>query len=488
MSNASHRRIFKSTAITGGATAISLLAGLVKTKVLAMIGGPAAVGLMGVFQSIMITSATVAGCGLPNSGVRAIAADAADAAKVVNLWRAMLAASLVLGLLAAGVLTLGSSQISAWLINAQMSATESLILSLGVITTLLFTTQVALLQGLQRIGDLAIVNILSAVVGACISLIPIVMKWDHAIIWFVVISPMCSVLLTSIVLRLKFSFLSLSIASPQYMKVLGPLFKLGLPVVAASLVTLGTQLIARSLIINQMGAGAAGYFQAAWSVSTTYIGFILSAMAADYFPRLSAISGQRESSARLVNQQTDIALTISAPFVLSLIAFSPVVISLLYSREFTQAYDLLRWQAVGDVLKILCWPIGYVLLSEGRGGLFILAEVVWGTAFLGGLLLFMADHGLNVAGIGFAVAYLLLLIYLVAMGRLLIDFRISRHNLLFGVALISMGITMIGTAAMPRAIYYHAAGVLFVVIYAVYRLDHLIDLRDIIRKRLACAW
>lgn len=64
MSKDSHRQIFKSTAITGGATAIVLLVGVIKVKVLAVVGGPAAVGLMGLFQNIMSASATslVAGC------------------------------------------------------------------------------------------------------------------------------------------------------------------------------------------------------------------------------------------------------------------------------------------------------------------------------------------------------------------------------------------------------------------------------------------
>jgi O-antigen/teichoic acid export membrane protein len=487
MSNDSHRQIFKSTAITGGATATVLLVGLAKVKVLAIIGGPAAVGLMGLLQNIMTAIATVAGCGLANSGVRSIAADAADAGKVANLWRTMIAASAVLGILAAIVLTLNGRQIGTWLMNTPMSSMESLILSLGVVATLLLTTQTALLQGLRRINDLAVVNILSAVVGACISLVPVVLKWNHAIIWYVVISPICSASITFVILHLKRALPSLSTVSPQSTKVLWPLFKLGLPIVAASIVTIGTQLVARSLVFNHLGVDAAGHFQAAWSVSTTYIGFVLSAMAADYFPRLSAMNGQHQSSARLVNQQTDMALTISAPFVLSLIAFSPVVISLLYSSEFKQAHDLLRWQAVGDVLKVLCWPMGYILLAAGKGRLFILAEVVWSGAYLASLQLLMPEHGINVAGIGFAVAYLVLLIYLAAMSWLLIGFRISNHNLVFGAALSGIGLAIISTATVPQATYYHAAAVLLVTVYAFFHLDQLIDLRDIVRKRLARA-
>lgn len=483
MSSSSHRQIFRSTAITGGATAVSLAAGLIKVKMLAVIGGPVAVGLMGLIQSIMTTSATIAGCGLANSGVRAIAADAEIPAKVASLWRNLLFASMVLGLLAGAALTLGGKPLGQWLTGKPLSAQESVILSLGVMATLLFTTQSALLQGLRRIGDLALISIASAVVGAAVGLLPILLRWEHAIFWFVVASPLCSAALSFAAIRLKRVLPTPTGHSAVTMDELGPLFKLGLPVMAASIVTLGTQLLARGFIFSNLGADAAGHFQAAWSVSTTYIGFILSAMAADYFPRLSAMKDHPAESSRLVNQQVDMALTMSAPFVLGLIAFSPAAITLLYSRQFGPAFDVLRWQALGDIFKILCWPIGYILLASGKGRLFILAEIVWAVVFLGCLHLFLAEHGLNVAGIGFALAYVALLIYLLATGRLLVGFRLSRHNLLFGTLLVGLGGAIVGSSTMAHAFYFHAAAILSVSLYSVRRLDRLIDFRDLLRKR-----
>lgn len=487
MSSASHRQIFKSTLITGGATAITLVAGLVKVKALAVLGGPVAIGLMGIYQSIVSTAATVAGCGLPNSAVRALAAQGPDGTRTAGLWRAMLVATLLLGLGATALLTLGAGLVGQWLIHAPFSVTQSLVLSVGVATAMLFAMQTALLQGLRRIGDLAAVSITSAILGAAISLLPVVLDWPHAIIWFVVMSPLCSAALTAAGLHFKRIVPAWPEDAPPVGPLMGPMFKLGLPIMAANLAMMGAQLAARSVVFGNLGADAAGQFQAAWAISTTYGTFVLSAMAADYFPRLSTLYAQCETGAasRLVNQQVDMTQTLSGPLLLALIAFSPLAVTLLYSREFGPAAELLCWLALGDVLKVLGWPIRYILLAAGKGGLFIVGEAVWGASYLTALYFLLADHGLDIAGIGYVAAYLVQLAFFLAAGRLLIGLRISRRNLLSAVALLALGAALIATRSFPYASLYHGATILIVATLAVHRLDRMIDIRDILRKRRA---
>ena len=60
----SHRQIFRSSAIIGGASVINMVIGMVKVKVLAVLLGPAGIGLMGLYQNIMSMAATLAGCPL----------------------------------------------------------------------------------------------------------------------------------------------------------------------------------------------------------------------------------------------------------------------------------------------------------------------------------------------------------------------------------------------------------------------------------------
>ncbi len=74
----SHREVFRSSAITGGASIINMGIGIIKAKVLAVLMGQADVGLMGLYQTILGLDSTLAGCGIGNSGVRQLAASARE--------------------------------------------------------------------------------------------------------------------------------------------------------------------------------------------------------------------------------------------------------------------------------------------------------------------------------------------------------------------------------------------------------------------------
>ena len=66
-----------------------------------------------------------------------------------------------------------------------------------------------------------------------------------------------------------------------------------------------------------------------------------------------------------------------------MIGFAPLVLQILYSSEFVVAAELLRWQIMGDVLKIISWPLGYLLLARGRGKTYMAGEAVATAAFVG---------------------------------------------------------------------------------------------------------
>ena len=60
----SYRRILAATAIMGGATVVTILVGVIRTKLFALLVGPAGIGLIGLLTSIMATAAAV---GIPIS-------------------------------------------------------------------------------------------------------------------------------------------------------------------------------------------------------------------------------------------------------------------------------------------------------------------------------------------------------------------------------------------------------------------------------------
>src|SRR5271165_6107265 len=70
----SHAEALKSTSIIGGSTVIVMLIRILRTKVLAILLGPAGIGLEAIYDSVITLSKTAVDLGISSAGVREIAA------------------------------------------------------------------------------------------------------------------------------------------------------------------------------------------------------------------------------------------------------------------------------------------------------------------------------------------------------------------------------------------------------------------------------
>ena len=194
---ASYRRILKSSSIIGGASAINILIGLVRTKIIAVLLGPAGIGLVSLYTGLMTTAVAVATMGIGTVGTRQIAEalsqDDERALTVVRramFWGALLLAS-------AGALVVWSLRevLAVKILGGAKHATLVGWLALGVALSVAGASQVALIQGMRRIGDMARLSVYSSLLHTLLGL-AMLWKWGQAgLVVYVLIGPLVSFLL-----------------------------------------------------------------------------------------------------------------------------------------------------------------------------------------------------------------------------------------------------------------------------------------------------
>lgn len=444
---------------------------------LAVLLGSAGVGLMGLYQSIMGTVSTLSGCGMDTSGVRQIAASQGDRNVLGLVRRALLWSNLLLGGLGMVLLWLAREPIAELVFHDVAHASEVGWLGIGVFLSLVAASQIAILQGLRRISDVALVNILGAVVGAVAGVSIVFWLGQDGVHWFVIFTPMASVVFSFwYASRLpKISVIHDWVVLRQQWK---SMLSLGVPIMAAALMTLVTQLVARSLVMRDFGLDASGYFQAAWAISMTYISFVLGAMGADYLPRLTEAIHDHGRARRLVNEQIEMALLMTAPVLLAMLSLAPWLIELLYANSFAPAAEILRWQVMGDIFKVMGWPIGFIVLALGRGDLFIATQFNWNIIYLLCIWFGMESMGLLVVGVGFFVAYIFQVgLVRLIVGRLIAFTSLPRNLVLFAALLTAAGFVLITS---ERGLWYSlpSGGLLTLLFggYSVWRLNQLLGL------------
>jgi len=416
--------------------------------------------------------------------LRQLAASSGEAETLAIVRRALWLGNLVLGLAGMVILWLLRESVAVWVFGDTAHVSEVGWLGLGVLLTLIAGSQTALLQGLRRIGDLARVNVISAFFSAIVGISLVYLLGQAGVVWFVLAAPAISVLVASYYaarLPRPQSPRDWQAISQQWQAML----KLGIPLMAAGLLTLAPQLAARSIILRELGLDASGYFQAAWAISMTYIGFVLGAMGADYFPRLTEAINDHPRARKLVNEQTEMALLLAGPALLAMITLAPWVMHLLYAASFAPATDVLRWQMLGDILKIASWPMGFILLAMGRGGIFIATEFSWNATYIGAIALGIQEWGLVIAGVGFWFAYLVYLFVMVWVAAALIGHKPDRRNWVFMLLLLIAGGLIAYLAAQSAGMSYGVGllATLVAGIYSLHRLDGLVDVRGWLKRK-----
>lgn len=447
----SYGQILQSSALIGGASLLVVLIGLVRTKVLAVLLGPAGVGLLGLYSTLADMVRSLAEMGLNSSGVRQVAAAAAtgDSARIARTTCVLRRLAVLLGGLGALLMALAAEPLARLTFGDTQHAGAVALLALAVWCGVWAGAQGALLQGLRRIAELAKMQVIGALAGMLASVL-LVLLYGSAGVVLVIVAMTALNGVTAWWYSRRFRLPSPALSLRQSAAEASGLLKLGLAFMASALLMTGAAYAVRLLLTHNTGIEAAGLYQAAWTLGGLYVGFILQAMGADFYPRLTGVAEDNVQCNRLVNEQAHISLLLAGPGVLATLTLAPLVVTLFYSAEFAGAVAVLRWLCLGMALRVLIWPVGFILLAKGAQQLFFWSELAWTVSHLSLAWLLIAAYGLDGAGMAFVGAYLLhgLLVY--ALVRRLSGFRASgalrRTGLWF---MVLIGGVFAGTLCLP---------------------------------------
>jgi PST family polysaccharide transporter len=297
--------------------------------------------------------------------------------------------------------------------------------------------QGALIQGMRRIADLAKMGILGAVFGALISIPTVYFLREKGVVPSLVGVAAMAIVTTWWYSR-KVRIQVPSMTASRVGQEAAALLKLGFAFMVSGLMTMGVAYAVRIIVLHKVGFEATGLYQSAWTLGGLYVGFILQAMGADFYPRLTASATDNAACNRMVNEQARVGLLLAGPGVIATLTFAPLVIALFYSAKFGAAVPVLRWICLGTMLQVITWPMGFIIVAKAKQNIFIVAELAWAVVSLGLAWTCVRSFGLNGAGIAFFGSYIFhgFLIYPIA--RRLSGFRWSAANIQTSLLFLSL--------------------------------------------------
>ena len=470
-------QILKSTALVGGSSVVNIAIGIVRTKAMAMLLGPAGFGLFGLYTSIANLTQSVAGMGINSSGVRQIAqaAGSKDIEQVALTAAVLRRTSIVLGALGALLLVVFSKQISRLTFGKDEHFLAISLLSIAVLFNLVSAGQGALIQGMRRISDLAKMGVFGAVFGLLIS-VPIVYFLREKGVVPSLVGVAAMTVVTSWWYSRRIFVKSPTLKSSQVWQEASVLLNLGFAFMASGMMMMGSAYLVRIIVLHKLGIVATGLYQSAWTIGGLYVGFILQAMGADFYPRLTASAHDNSKCNRLVNEQAYIGLLLGGPGAVATLTFAPLVIALFYTAKFGAAVAILRWICLGVALQVISWPMGFIIVAKGAKNIFFWSELAWAFIHVCLAWICIGYFGLNGVGMAFFFSYMFHVALIYAVVHRLSGFRWSIANVRTSLIYFSLIASVFCAVWILPALWAGCFGVAACIFSAVYSIRLLLKL------------
>ena len=426
----SYQQIIKATSIFGGVQFFQIVIGLIRSKLVAVLLGPAGMGINGLLTSTTGLIEAFTNLGLSTSAVRNIAeAGLSDDSRKINIVVGVLNRMVwVTGFIGSLFCLIFSSWLSQITFGNRDFAFSFVLISATILFNQLALALGAVLRGLRYLKYMAQSSVIGSLLGLVVS-IPLYYSFGKEGIAPAIILTSITTLTLAIFyyrkagIRAEKSTIKATLAEGKGMIILGVLLSL------SSLIALAASYILRIFISKSGGVGDVGLYNAGFAIINTYVGMVFTAMGTDYYPRLSAIASDNHKASILINQQGEVALLILAPILIVFLVFIKFVIVLLYSGDFLPISGMIKWAALGMFFKAVSWAVAFIFLAKGANRLFFWNELITNAYLLVLNILGYKYWGLAGLGGSFMIGYFIYFIQVYIIARKFYDYRISNEFL-----------------------------------------------------------
>jgi len=370
--------IIRNTVMVGGGSVLNMAIGLVRTKVIAVLLGPAGIALLGIFNQIVEVIGATFSLGLGTSGIRQIASSHAsgDHERLSRVVQTLRRTTWVTGLAGAAFTAAASLLIAALTFgeDAHAYAIPVALLGLAVLFRALTTGQGCVVTGTRQLGYFMRISLAGSVASVLAS-VPCAYLWGlDGIAPAVVVSAAAGYAVSWWYSR-RIAIAETPCSREQSWHEAKLLIAFGLPIMATGVVGTLSPYFERVILLRFLGIETLGQYQAAFALAGVTVTFVLGVMSADFYPRLVAHADEPERFDAEMNAQLEVALLLALPALAAVAAFSAMWIHLLYSDRFAQAADVLVIMSIGVIGRILASPLRLALLAKHRGKTSLVVEL-----------------------------------------------------------------------------------------------------------------
>ena len=395
----------KTSFLSGLSTAISLLARLISTKIVAVYLGTNGMFLMGQLKDFLRLGNTIGSFGIENGIVKYVSEYDNDKSKLSNIIGTSFKINFTSALIFSGLIIIFKNQIADFL---QINFSENfyfLILIFSIISASIHTCFLSIYNGLNKIKLYVLVNIFSNIISAIILVILVLEMEIIGAFYALAINQIFSLLINVIFFFIykpfeigwvfkKFVYDNLKkLSSFSIMAVVGP-----------TCLIIST-FIVRDFIFAEFGSDYAGSWEAMWRISAIYLLFLITTFKFYLIPTFSKLDDNELK--KEVFKIWKVVIPIIIIITVGVYITKDLIINILLSEEFILINTIIFFHLLGDIIKINCWVLGNIMISKADTKSFIFFQIEWSVIFVALTYLFIGKYGFVGVSISYFITYII---------------------------------------------------------------------------------
>lgn len=411
--------------IIGSAKSLSIIASLVRNKLIAIWIGPLGVGLVSLFNSVTDVVGQTTRVNIDQSAMRDVAQSSNDTidrtARMVMIW------AVCAGIVGLMLMCAASPLISLWSFGDSTHWPTFCLLGLVPFFIAGSLGYQCVMQGTKQLGRLARSMTFTALVGIAVCVPLIYFLRADSIVW-VVVSYAFIQYIGSYIFRVRTRRVHLT-----WREVIDGgrgFLRLGF------FMTVGTAMMSlcNYLFVLYLNSYAdttvLGLFQGGYTLVNSYVGVLLTGVWAEYYPHLTAVSHSARRVSVIVSHRIASTAWLMLPVMLLFMACGALIVRIVYAGSFMPVLPYIVLAVAGVGLRTASWCLSFVVLAAGDGRMYVITETVSNVIGLVLNIIGFAWGGFTGLGIAYILWYGLYLGMMYAVYRHHYGYTLRGHAML----------------------------------------------------------
>ena len=395
----------KTSFLSGLSTAISLLARLISTKIVAVYLGTNGMFLMGQLKDFLRLGNTIGSFGIENGIVKYVSEYDNDKSKLSNIIGTSFKINFTSALIFSGLIIIFKNQIADFL---QINFSENfyfLILIFSIISASIHTCFLSIYNGLNKIKLYVLVNIFSNIISAIILVILVLEMEIIGAFYALAINQIFSLLINVIFFFIYKPFEIGWVFKKFVCDNLKKLSSFSIMAVVGPTCLIISTFIVRDFIFAEFGSDYAGSWEAMWRISAIYLLFLITTFKFYLIPTFSKLDDNelKKEVFKIWKVVIPIIIIITAGVYIT----KDLIINILLSEEFMLINTIIFFHLLGDIIKINCWVLGNIMISKADTKSFIFFQIEWSVIFVALTYLFIGKYGFVGVSISYFITYII---------------------------------------------------------------------------------